>query len=446
MKSRQTTVKPEKSSHTHRWTWGILFVIILISAFIRFGMLDVPLERDEGEYAYAGQLILDGVPPYKELYTMKLPGIQAAYAGILAIFGQTHRSIHLALLFINAATILLIFLLGKRLIGISGGLMSAASFAVLSVGQAIQGVFANAEHFVILFAVGGLLVLLKALDEERPWLIFCGGILLGTGFLMKQHGVMFVACGGLYTFIYQIQKRQLKWLQVVYRCAVFVVGSLAPYGLVCMILASVGVFEKFWFWTVNYPMAYTSQIPLEYAWETLKHRGDIINSAPLLWILVAIGLTALIWDKKIRHHWIFILLFTIFSFAAICPGFYFRPHYFILLLPAAAILTGCAISATKGKLSVFKLLVIRKGIPAFLAVICLFISVWQQRDFLFFMTPVEASRTTYEGHFFPETLEIGRFLRENADDNDRVAVMGSEPQIFSTPANVLPRDMSICTR
>ena len=32
---------------------------------IRIRLLGIPLERDEGEYAYAGQLILQGVPPYK---------------------------------------------------------------------------------------------------------------------------------------------------------------------------------------------------------------------------------------------------------------------------------------------------------------------------------------------------------------------------------------------
>jgi hypothetical protein len=38
------------------------------------------LERDEGEYAYAGQLMLQGIPPYQLAYTMKLPGPFAAYA------------------------------------------------------------------------------------------------------------------------------------------------------------------------------------------------------------------------------------------------------------------------------------------------------------------------------------------------------------------------------
>jgi len=46
------------------------------------------VERDEGEYADAGQLILQGVPPYTLAYNMKFSGTYAAYAVIMAIFGQ----------------------------------------------------------------------------------------------------------------------------------------------------------------------------------------------------------------------------------------------------------------------------------------------------------------------------------------------------------------------
>ena len=71
-------------------TWVVLFAIIFATAAVRWHLLDVPLERDEGEYAYAGQLILQGIPPYEQVYNMKLPGIYAAYAVLLALFGQTH--------------------------------------------------------------------------------------------------------------------------------------------------------------------------------------------------------------------------------------------------------------------------------------------------------------------------------------------------------------------
>ena len=62
---------------------------VLFVLFVRVRLRDMPIERDEGEYAYAGQLILQGVPPYKEAYNMKLPGTYAAYAAIMAVFGTS---------------------------------------------------------------------------------------------------------------------------------------------------------------------------------------------------------------------------------------------------------------------------------------------------------------------------------------------------------------------
>jgi hypothetical protein len=47
---------------------------MLLFAAIRWCLRDMPLERDEGEYAYAGPLILQGIPPYQIAYNMKLPG------------------------------------------------------------------------------------------------------------------------------------------------------------------------------------------------------------------------------------------------------------------------------------------------------------------------------------------------------------------------------------
>jgi hypothetical protein len=44
--------------------WWALILIVLLTGGMRFRLLDVPLERDEGEYAYGGQLILQGLPSY----------------------------------------------------------------------------------------------------------------------------------------------------------------------------------------------------------------------------------------------------------------------------------------------------------------------------------------------------------------------------------------------
>lgn len=57
-----------------------LIVTVVATAAIRLRLLALPLERDEGEYAYAGQRILEGHPPYERLYNMKWPGTYYCYA------------------------------------------------------------------------------------------------------------------------------------------------------------------------------------------------------------------------------------------------------------------------------------------------------------------------------------------------------------------------------
>src|SRR5688572_15835573 len=97
------------------WPWLLVGIVVLLSITIRFRLREMPMERDEGEYAYAGQLMLQGIPPYKFAYNMKLPGTYAGYAVSLALFGQTPAGARLGLALVNAASIVLVFLLGRKL-------------------------------------------------------------------------------------------------------------------------------------------------------------------------------------------------------------------------------------------------------------------------------------------------------------------------------------------
>ena len=40
-------------------------MVIVLSSLIRARLLGAPLEPDEGEYVHAGQLLLQGSPPYQ---------------------------------------------------------------------------------------------------------------------------------------------------------------------------------------------------------------------------------------------------------------------------------------------------------------------------------------------------------------------------------------------
>src|SRR5271167_2946872 len=98
--------------------WGLLIVVavVLLMAAVRFRTRDFFLERDEGEYAYAGQLMLQGVPPYQLAYNMKFPGTYAAYALIMGLFGQTPAGIHFGILCMTTLTALMLSWLGKKIL------------------------------------------------------------------------------------------------------------------------------------------------------------------------------------------------------------------------------------------------------------------------------------------------------------------------------------------
>ena len=150
----------------HR-TWLLLGLTILCVLGVRLRLREMPLERDEGQYAYAGQLLLQGDTPYGDVYTTEFPGTYAAYALIMAVLGQSASGIHVGLALVNLACILMVFQLGRKLLDDATAVAGAVAFALLSLSPSVQGLAAHATHFVILAALGGTVVLLKSLVSSQ---------------------------------------------------------------------------------------------------------------------------------------------------------------------------------------------------------------------------------------------------------------------------------------
>ncbi len=410
--------------------WLVLAVIAFaLTLTIRARLLDIPLERDEGEYAYAGQLMLQGIPPYKLAYNMKFPGVYVAYAAIMSIFGQTIWGIHLGLLLVNAATIALIFLLGRRLISFTAGIAAAASYAVLSVSTSVLGLAGHATNFVVLPMLGGLLLLLSQSNRRTALRLFASGLLFGLAIVMKQPGVFFALFGGIYVIFKGAQER-LGLTKLVLQSLIFASGVFLPFVITCLWLLSAGVFSHFWFWTVDYAFQYASGTPLSKgAHDFFDIAKDVIAASWLLWALAGYGLVAGIYFKKTRPVTGLILALLCFSGFALCPGLHFRPHYFILLLPAVALLIGIAIDQLS-ELVVTRRIAVARFLPLFLLSVALGLPILQGRQIFFQASPVEACRILYGANPFPESIKIAQYLREHTNPSDTIAVLGSEPQIY----------------
>lgn len=422
--------RPSTKSATGKYfAYAALVLVIVFFAAIRFRLRTMPLERDEGEYAYAGQLMLQGIPPYKLAYTMKLPGTQAMYAAIMALFGQTPAGIHLGLLLVNAATTLLIYMLAKRLSGRLAGVVAAASYATLSTSFSVLGLAAHATHFVVFFAVAGLLLLLSAINTGKLWQFFGSGVLLGLAFLVKQPGLAFAAFGWLY-LVFREWKHPSERKSLLAKAGSYSAGVVLPFALTCLILLATGVFRNFWFWVFTYAGQYTSETSVPFGVAMFMHVfPGIMGSAVWMWIIAGVGLSAFWWDRESRRHAMFVGGLLFFSFLAVCPGLFFRDHYFILVLPAVAVLVGMGVQAATKVLT-------RKGglalatIPALVFSAAGGYALIDQKAFLFEMDPVAACQERYSTNPFPEARVMAAYIEAHTAPGDRIAVLGSEPEIY----------------
>jgi 4-amino-4-deoxy-L-arabinose transferase-like glycosyltransferase len=416
--------------------WALAAIVFTVVVAIRIRLLGIPLERDEGEYAYAGQLILQGIPPYKLAYNMKFPGTYAAYALIMSIFGQTIGAIHLGLLLVNAATIALIFLIGRRLMGSTAGVTAAASYAILSVSPSVLGLAAHATNFVILPVLAGTLLLLtgsgvtsSGSKQLKQFVrLFGSGLLFGVGILMKQPALFFVPFGAGYVVWTDLQ-RQLAAKKILLRILAFGIGLIAPLGTTCLILSHAGVLDKFWFWTIRYAAEYVTLVPpSQVAHVFLSNAIDVVQTGWPLWALAAIGAVAGFWDHRMRGSMTFLMGFLFFSALALCQGFYFRPHYFILILPAISLFAGAAITKLSQLLAGY--MVVIRFASVLLLVACLSVPILRDKKIFFAASPIEACRTIYVGNPFVESVRIADYVREHTNPDDTIAVLGSEPEIY----------------
>ena len=420
----------ENSGSAQRWPYVVVLLIIVFFGAVRFRLLDTPLERDEGEYAYAGQLILQGIPPYQLAYNMKLPGTYAAYALVLGIFGQTPAGIHAGLLLVNGATTILVFFLAARLLGSLAGVVSAASYAVLSTSSSVLGFAGHATHFVTLPAVAGVLLLLKAIETKRTWLYFWTGSLVGLAFVMKQPGIFFVLFAGLY-FLSSEWKRPLDWQGIITRGGMLSLGAILPFGTACLILWKAGVFSKFWFWTFVYAREYGLALgPLQGSQVLWMMGPRAIGPGVFIWLIAGVGLSAIFWNEQARRQSIFLGGFLLFSFLAVCPGFYFRSHYFIVMLPAVSLLAGIAVAAATRELQGCDRTRAWRFLPILFFAIAFAYPLVAQSDFLFDMDPLAACQSLYAPNPFPEAPKIGEYIKAHTSPDARIAVLGSEPEIF----------------
>jgi 4-amino-4-deoxy-L-arabinose transferase-like glycosyltransferase len=421
--------KPVTKSWRQYWPALWILLILTFVAAERIRLLSAPLERDEGEYAYAGQLMLEGEPPYKLVYNMKMPGIYAAYALMMAVFGQSTTGIRLGFILVNAGAIVLLYFVGRRFLDRVGAVAASAAYALLSVSPHVQGFNAHATHFVVLAALGATLALLRAQERGGVAGFFWSGALFGAAFLMKQPGGAFVLFGFSVMLWTACRRQPPDWKADGLRMAVYAAGVAAPIFLTGLALWRAGVWNNFWWWTVTYARTHATAMPWSDGKIRLANFFTDWSWDDLFWALALAGLCCVALRKGRADRKFFLLSLLFFSAVAVCPAFHFTNHYFVLMLPVVALLAASAFAPAAARLAAHPLALVRGAPWIFFSVAWAGVA-WSYLGAFFLWGPQEVAARIYFINDFQVYPVIADYLQSHAPPRATLAIFGSEPELL----------------
>lgn len=416
-----------------RLCYILLGALILLVILIRSKFLNIPFERDEGAYSYYGKLLTEGKIPYKDFYEQKFPGIFYFYALIVSIFGDTVKAMHTGFIFINIATITLLFFSAKKLFSPIAGLIAATTFAITSLTPILSGFTIQSEHGVALFTSVGIFLYAMINTTRKSYYYFLMGLAMGMAFMVKTSGMFMLAWGGLFLLIDFFFLPEKNYRKLIVNLLLYGAGAFLIIALLFLIIYLKGAFSDMIFWSYEIPKNYVGKIPFKDGVTYFKYTRDaILQDYKFFWFQVILALGLLFFKNVPLKMKLFALTLSLFAFMMIVPGFYFYGHYWIQLLPALAIVAGFVFSGLNDVLrSRFKITSPRLKY-IYLGIFLLFTlsNLAINRNYYFHPNYYRIMRTVYGSNPFPETMEIAKYITANSKPEDKVIAMGSEPEIY----------------
>jgi 4-amino-4-deoxy-L-arabinose transferase-like glycosyltransferase len=390
-----------------------LLLILLAIPFLFWPTLAVPLERDEGEYAWAADVFECGGLPYRDTFMQKPPGIFLIYHVIFLAVGTNAAAIHAALVANYMAVAYLLYRLGWSVTGRrEGGLWAALLLALSLIDPAYEAGAAGTEAFMILPLVGAMACLWAIANRGGGRWVAVAGLLFGLAIFFKQVAVFHGVHIGISLLILgRGWKQRLGWLLL------FSVFAILPYGVCAIWYAARGALDPFLDCLLFHNLEYISGGLETHGWQRLVR--EIRQFGPfdlLLWAGAAASVAVTLWRRQWWLGW-FLGGWLIAALAGIASGGYYRGHYFIQALPIVCLAASVGLSA----------LYRFPQVPPLVALAVLALWAWP-RPWSFGKAPDQQSIERYHVRRFVNAVAVGDWLRSAG--NGSLFVMGSEPEIY----------------
>jgi hypothetical protein len=395
---------------------GLVFLFVLL----RWNNFDAPLTRDEGEYAYAAQLLISGGAPYEHSFLQKPPLVAYSYAlaGLLApdIFWSPRI---LANVFAAIATALLGYIAHRefgRGVAMAGMWLMTPMILLPGMDQFI----ANTEMFMLLPLMATVAVYVRSRHSNGgPAHWAAAGILAALTICYKYTAFPLVAfCFAAWSFEEWRCGKSLRaiggrWLAAVAGGTIAAALVLAPF-----LLRDGG--KRLWECTVVFNRFYAASSGFGMAglWEKL---GEFWSS----WWILFFAPCFLVFKPQ-RRVFFWAVLFLV-AWLATAGGPY--GHYYIVIMPFWALLTAVSLRGFADWTAI-KVSWPRDGLRWVLTgIVVLAVCLPDARWLLRTREQFALDRLGPWGTFLESPLVAARLTQLTAG-RDLVYVAGSEPQIL----------------
>jgi len=176
--------------------------------------------------------VMQGEVPYRDFLFNYTPGILWVNALLMKMFGATLLTTRVGLLIFKLATLVVLFIIGRRLTNRWIALLPVGLTLAWLGHQQIFNVYP--DQYLILCALAALICMLKYNERDASgWLLTCG-LLVGSVFLFKYNvGVLLLGSGGV-SILFRESLVTRSWKAIVSKLGIYLIG----FGVVAVSLVA----------------------------------------------------------------------------------------------------------------------------------------------------------------------------------------------------------------
>jgi 4-amino-4-deoxy-L-arabinose transferase-like glycosyltransferase len=379
-----------------------------LAALVRLPFIWTGISMDEGGYAYVAEEWARGGDLYGSAWLDRPQGLLLTYRFLLALDGSGW-TIRLGAIVAGVVITALIGLIGTLLVGRRAGVAAAGLYAVAGLAPQLEGFTLNGELLASVPATAAVAcALLWRRSGTRGWLV-AAGLMAGAALTMKPSGVDgFTAVLAIVALTPRDRVRA---------AALFLAGFAAPLAA-CAVHGLVIGWSQYWTANVGYHLNAMggSGSNTHTRWAGFAGSAVRVSKDLTLPVVLAIAGLAVAWRTRFVRLVLAVWLLT--CAAAVNLGGAYWPHYYLQLLPPAAVAGGIAIAA------------IRRPPLRAAALVLAVLPTLAWLAALVPMTAAERQATVPYYHRALRDERIAAAVRASTCPGDRIFVLVSEANIY----------------